>query len=109
MLYLYFAVSMDVLYLLSNKKLINTNEVLFTVRNVVAEGNIYHPQQSWGKVIFLHVSVILFMGGLPHCMLGYNLPPQGPEAGTPPPEQTPTQDKKQAPRQGPAPQEHTPP
>ena len=23
----------------------------------------YHPQRSWGKVIFLHVSVILFTGG----------------------------------------------
>ena len=33
--------------------------------------------------MFLHVSVILFTGGLPHCMLGYRDPP-GPEAGTPP-------------------------
>ena len=28
--------------------------------------------------MFLHVSVILFMGGgLPHCMLGYTYPPTG--------------------------------
>ena len=24
----------------------------------------YHPQRSWGKVMFLHVSVILFTGGV---------------------------------------------
>ena len=42
-------------------------------------------KRSLGKVIFLHLSVILFTGGgcLPHCMLGYTLPP-GPEADTPP-------------------------
>ena len=27
----------------------------------------YHPQQSWSKVMFLHVSVILFTGGT--CMV----------------------------------------
>ena len=30
----------------------------------------YHPQRSWGKAIFLHVSVILFTGwggGIPAC------------------------------------------
>ena len=34
----------------------------------------YDPQRSWGKVMFLHVSVILFTGGgcLSHCMLGYS-------------------------------------
>ena len=45
-----------------------------TVRNEVA------------KVIFLHLSVILFTGGgggLPQCMLGYHTPPEQ----TPPPEQ----------------------
>ena len=26
-------------------------------------GHFYRPQQSWGKVMFLHMSVILFMGG----------------------------------------------
>ena len=26
--------------------------------------NIYRPQRSWGKVMFLHVSVILFTGGI---------------------------------------------
>ena len=35
-----------------------------------------HPQRSCGKVIFLHLSVILFTGGcLPQCMLGYTQPP----------------------------------
>ena len=33
--------------------------------------------EVWGKVIFLHQSVILFMGGgLSQCMLGYDPPPQ---------------------------------
>ena len=49
--------------------------MLFTVRNEVA------------KVMFLHVSVILSTGGLPHCMLGYHPPPQD---QAPPQEQTPT-------------------
>ena len=41
--------------------------------------HIYRPQRSWGKVMFLHVCVILFrVGGLPQCMLGYPL-----GAGTP--------------------------
>ena len=31
--------------------------------------------EVWGKVIFLHLSVILFTGGLPQCMLGYHQPP----------------------------------
>ena len=47
--------------------------------------HIYRPQRSWGKVMFLHVCVILFrVGGLPQCMLGY--PPGSrhpPGAGTP--------------------------
>ena len=29
----------------------------------LARHNIYRPQRSWGKVMFLHVSVILFTGG----------------------------------------------
>ena len=50
------------------------------------------PQRSWGKVMFLHVSVILFTGGcLPQCMLGYS--PRGdPSGGDPhedPPRKTP--------------------
>ena len=32
----------------------------------------YRPQRSWGKVTFLHVSVILS-----HCMLGYTPPTRG--------------------------------
>ena len=33
----------------------------------------YHPQFSWGKVMFLHMSVILFMGGVsvPACTTGH--------------------------------------
>ena len=39
--------------------------------------------EVWGKVIFLHLFVILFTGGgLPQCMLGYH--PPGPGAHTPP-------------------------
>ena len=32
----------------------------------------YRPQRSWGKVMFLHVSVILFTGGggIPACIAG---------------------------------------
>ena len=34
--------------------------------------NYYRPQQSWGKVVFLHVSVTLFRGGggIPACIAG---------------------------------------
>ena len=38
--------------------------------------NFYHPQRSWGKVIFSQASVILFTEGvLPQCMLLYHTPP----------------------------------
>ena len=38
--------------------------------------------EVWGKVTFLHLTVILFTrGGLPHCMLGYT--PTSPGADTP--------------------------
>ena len=50
----------------------------------------YHPQTKFAKVMFLHLSVILFTGGgcLPQCMLGYT--PPGPEADPPQdPRQTP--------------------
>ena len=46
----------------------------------------YRPQQSCAKVMFLHLSVILFTGGcLPQCMLRYT-PPLGrpPWPDTPP-------------------------
>ena len=37
--------------------------------------NCYRPQRSWGKVMFLHVSVILFTGG---CLVqGEGLVPGG--------------------------------
>ena len=39
----------------------------------------YLPQTKFGKVMFLHLSVILFMGGgLPRCMLGYTPQEQTP-------------------------------
>ena len=57
----------------------------------------YRPQRSWGKVMFLHVSVILFRGGLAHCMLGYTHPPREQE---PPHTRHPLEQ---------APQEQTPP
>ena len=50
----------------------------------------YRPQRSWGKVMFLHVSVILFTGGvcpiacwdthtpIPPRTRGRHLPPSGP-------------------------------
>ena len=43
----------------------------------------YRPQRSWAKVMFLHVSVILFIGG------GLGRPPPGADAplGADPPEQ----------------------
>ena len=46
----------------------------------------YRPQRSWGEVIFLRMSVILFTGGcLPQCMLGYNPPEQTPTPSRHPP------------------------
>ena len=70
---------------------------------------IYRPQRSWGKVMFLHVSVILFTGGGSAPLhAGIHTPwdqrqappqswhPPGPEAGTPPRVDTP-QDQRQAP------------
>ena len=41
--------------------------------------------EVWGKVIFLHLSVILFIGwGI--CLIAcWDTAPLGPEAGTPPP------------------------
>ena len=44
----------------------------------------YRPQRSWGKVMFLHVSVILFTRGGGVCPIAcWDTPPE-PEAGTPP-------------------------
>ena len=47
----------------------------------------YHLQGSWGKVMFLHVSVVLFTGGI--CPIACRDIPPGSEAGTPG-EQTPS-------------------
>ena len=74
---------------------------------------LYYTECSFAKVMFLHVSVILFTGGvLPHCMLGYTPRPQAgtpprPQAGTSPPDQRlvpprsrhPPWDQRQAPPQ----------
>ena len=58
--------------------------------------NNYRPQRVVAKVIFLHLSVILFTGGgLPQCMVGYlpeQTPPsreQTPPLSRHPPKQTP--------------------
>ena len=65
--------------------------VCFNVSSLLSPANIV-----WGKVIFLHLSVLLFTRGgfLPHCMLGYT-PSQTPPLGRPPwadtsPRQTPS-------------------
>ena len=36
----------------------------------------YRPQWSWGKVMFLHLSVILFTGGISHTFPGRHPSPQ---------------------------------
>ena len=52
-------------------------------------GVYYRPQRSCGKVMFLHLSVILFTGGcLPQCMLG-NTPLRADTPRQTPPWQTP--------------------
>ena len=52
----------------------------------------YHPQRSWGKVLFSQASVILFTGGSASVHAGIAAPPRSryaPAAEPPPPEQTP--------------------
>ena len=47
------------------------------------------PNEVWGKVIFLHLSVILFTGGgLRNCMLGYTTTPLGADTLPTPQQQT---------------------
>ena len=74
------------------------SEYLITVRNEVA------------KVMFLPLSVILFTGGLPQCMLGWYLLDQTPPGpGTPPPTGPGTPPRYQAPPWDQAsPQDQTP-
>ena len=84
----------------------NTSDQAIGSEHLDLYWDLYRPQRNWGKVMFLHLSVILFTGGgLPHCMLGYTPPPQNqrqapprPEAGTAPPR----------PQEG-TPEEQTPP
>ena len=46
--------------------------------------------EVWGKVIFLHLFVILFTGGgMPQCMLGYHPPPPPGPCTTTPRDQAP--------------------
>ena len=48
----------------------------------------YRLQTKFAKVMFLHLSVILFRGGcLPQCMLGYTPPEQTPQGSRHPPMQ----------------------
>ena len=54
-----------------------------SVTNLI-DVNIYRPQRSWGKVMFLHVSVILFTGGGVCPIACWDTPSLRPEAGTPP-------------------------
>ena len=73
----------------------------------------YHPQQSWGKVMFSQACVILFMGGcLPQCTLGYHhIPKKTPPRSTHPPGSRPprsTLGYHHIPEKTPS-QEHTPP
>ena len=55
----------------------------------------FRPQRSWSKVMFLHLSLILFTGRgcLPQCMLGYiplgGDPPGRHQVDTLPPRKTP--------------------
>ena len=61
-----------------------------TSRSIACKEYFLPPaNEVWGKVISLHLSVILFTGGvLPHCMLGYT-PPPGTRGRHPPGEDTP--------------------
>ena len=78
----------------------------------------YHPLTKFVKVMFLHMSVILSKGGLPHCMLGYTPPPRDqrqapPGADTPQSRHTPSPGSRHPPGADPPeltpPQEQTPP
>ena len=52
----------------------------FCLHKFVNIAHIYRPQRSWGKVIFLYLSVILFTGGV--CLSAcWDTPPD--QAGTP--------------------------
>ena len=60
--------------------------VTLSLSSILSHWFYYRPQRSWGKVMFLQVSVILLTGGcLPQCMLGYTHTPRSRH----PPEQTP--------------------
>ena len=56
---------------------------LMSTFNLLRVTHFYCPQTKFAKVMFLHLSVILFTGGgsLPQCMLEKQTPPQG--AGPP--------------------------
>ena len=87
--------------------------------------NLYRPQRSWAKVMFLQVCVILFTGGgcLPQCMLGYHPPPEQtppswsrprpgsrhPPGSRPPGSRHPPRSRHPPPSRHTHPQEQTPP
>ena len=58
---------------LNTERYLSRNSIL---RPISITTHFYRPQRSWGKVMFLHVSVVLFTvrGGLPQGMLGYHPP-----------------------------------
>ena len=66
----------------------------FCLRKFVNIAHIYRPQRSWGKVIFLYLSVILFTGG-GSASVHAGIPPPGPgrhplgPGRHPPPDQMP--------------------
>ena len=65
-------------------KMLRLGYILLMGRDVRNQSMSYLPpaNEVWGRVISLHLSVILFTGVLPQCMLGYHPPghahPQGP-------------------------------
>ena len=77
--------------LLYPKNIWSNGKTFYKTKYVIKLSSYYRPQRSWGKVTFLHVSVILFSGGL--CLSACcDTPPTGsrhPPEQTPPREQTP--------------------
>ena len=64
--------------------------LIFTARKrSFGQGNIYHPQRSWGKVIFSQASVILFTGGVCLSACWVTTPRPGPPGPDTPLDQAP--------------------
>ena len=77
--------------------------------NLRCKPNYYRPQRSWGKVMFLHVSVILFTEWEICPIASCDTHPPGPEAGNPSRVDTPRDQvpRDQAPLQDQAPPAQT--